>query len=137
MISLDTNQLFRKAPSGPLLRMLHKVAQETRHDLVLPEMVVEEYLARYRHHVQVALKEASDAIDKLRHLFPSWHGQVPSLGSVGEAAEEDRRCQLGQMFQIHPTPNGASYKALVREARRRPPAKTSWDVPGSGANDLQ
>ena len=136
MISLDTNQLFRKAPSGPLLRMLHKVAQETSHDLVLPQIVAEEYLARYRHDVQVALKQATDAIDKIRHLFPSWPGQVPSLTSVDEAAEEDRRRQLELIFQIHPTPNGASYKALVREARRHPPAKTSWDVSGGGARDV-
>lgn len=59
--------------------MLHKVAEQTGHDLVLPEMVIEEYLAHYRRDVQVAAKKARDAIDRLRHLFPSWPGQAPSL----------------------------------------------------------
>ena len=72
MISLDTNQVLRKTPDGALLRMLHKVTKHTGHDLVLPEIVVEEYLAHYRRDVQVAIKNAGDAIDQLRRLFPSW-----------------------------------------------------------------
>ncbi len=88
MISLDTNQVLHKTPDGALLRMLHKVAEQTGHDLVLPEMVVEEYLAHYRRDIQDAAKQARDAIDRLRRLFPSWPGQAPSFGSVDEMAEK-------------------------------------------------
>ena len=136
MISLDTNQVLHKTPDGALLRMLHKVAEQTGHDLVLPEMVVEEYLAHYRHDVQVAAKKARDAIDHLRRLFPSWHGQAPSFRSVDEMAETSRRNQLEEIFRIHPTPDGTRQEALLREAQRRPPAKTSWENPGSGARDV-
>jgi hypothetical protein len=136
VISLDTNQVLHKTPDGAVLRMLHKVAEQTDHDLVLPEMVVEEYLAHYRHDVQVAAKKARDAIDYLRRLFPSWHGQVPSFGSVDQMAETSRRDQLEKIFRIHPTPSGTWQEALLREARRHPPAKTSWENPGSGARDV-
>jgi hypothetical protein len=71
------------------------------HDLVLPEMVVEEYLAHYRHEVEVEVKKARDAIDNQRRLYPSWRGQAPPFGSVDEMAEEDRRNQLGQIFRTH------------------------------------
>lgn len=136
MISLDTNQVLHKTPDGALLRMLHKVAEQTGHDLVLPEMVIEEYLAHYRRDVQVAAKKARDAIDRLRRLFPSWPGQAPSFGSVDEMAEKSRRDQLEKIFRTHPTPSGTWQEAMLREARRRPPAKTSWENPGSGARDV-
>ncbi len=123
-------------PYGALIRMLHKVAEQTGHELVLPEFVVEEYLAHYRHKVDVVTNKARDAIDALRHLYPSWPGEAPSFGPVAEMAETDCREKLGQIFRTHPTPGGALQKGLLREARREPPAKRSWDKPGSGARDV-
>jgi PIN domain len=136
VISFDTNQVFGRAPDGTLIRMLHKVAEQTSHELMLPEIAVEEYLAHYRHKVEVIAKRAKDAVDDLRNLAPDWHGRVPSLLSVGEMAEKSRREKLEQIFRIHPTPAGAWREALSREARRRRPAKTSWDAPGTGARDV-
>jgi hypothetical protein len=136
VISFDTNQVRGKSPDGALLRMLRKVAEETGHDLVLSEMVVEEYLAHYRHEIDVAVKKVGDGIDHLRQLVPSLPGQMPSFDSVGEMAESSRRAQLAQIFQTYRTPDGAWQEALFREARRRPPAKTSWETSGSGARDV-
>jgi PIN domain len=136
VISLDTNQVWGQAPDGALIRMLEKVAGHTGHELVLPEIVVEEYLADYRQQVEVAANTARRAIDNLRRLVPSWYSTAPSFGSVAEMAEERRRDQLAQIFRIHPTPAGAWREAMLREARRRPPAKTSWEKPGSGARDV-
>jgi hypothetical protein len=136
MIALDTNQVLGKTPDGALLRMLRKAAEEAGHDLVLPEMVVEEYLAHYLQDVQVAVKKARDAIDHLHRLIPSWRGQAPPFGSAHEMAEKKRRDHLEQIFRIHPTPSGTWQEALIREARRHPPAKTSWENPGSGARDV-
>jgi hypothetical protein len=116
--------------------MLQKVAEQTDHELMLPEMVVEEYLSHYRRDVEVATKKAKDAFNDLRRQYPSWRGLAPSFGNVAEEAEGSRRDELEQIFRIHPTPAGAWQEALIREARRRPPAKTSWDGPGSGARDV-
>jgi PIN domain len=136
VISLDTNQVLGQAPDGALIRMLQKVAGHTGHELVMPEIVVEEYLAHYRQEVEVAAKKARDAISDLRRLVPSWYSGASSFGSVAEMAEKTRRDQLAQIFRIHPTPAEAWREALFREARRRPPAKTSWEKPGSGARDV-
>src|SRR5262250_2195194 len=51
--------------------------EQTDHVLALPEMVVEEYLAHYRHDVEASVNKTRGAIDDLRRLAPDWHGQVP------------------------------------------------------------
>ena len=136
MISLDTNQVRRQAPDGALIRMLAKVAEQTGHGLMLPEVVADEYLADYRHQVEAAVNAARKDIDILQRLVPSWYGVGPLSGSVAEEAEQRCREQLARIFQIHPTPAEAWEEALLREARRRPPAKTDWEKPGGGARDV-
>ena len=138
MIVLDTNQLFGKSPDGVVLRMVQKVAEQTGHDLVLPEVVVEEYLAHYQHEIEQAVKRVRDGIDDLHRLIPSWAGETAFLRSVEKFAEKTRRDKLAQLFRVHPTPKDAWREALFREAHRRPPAKTSWEKgkPGSGARDV-
>ena len=137
MILLDTNQLLGRSPDAPVLRMLKKVADQAGHDLVLPEMVAEEYLAHYRHDVEEAAKKAGDGIEALHRLVPRWPGDAPLLRSVAESAELARCAQLGELFRIHPAPRGAWRESVMREASRRPPAKTSWEPgkPGGGARD--
>ena len=63
MILLDTNQLLGRSPDAPVLRMVKTVAEQAGHDLVLREMVAEEYLAHYRHDVAEAAKKAGDGIE--------------------------------------------------------------------------
>jgi PIN domain len=138
VITLDTNQLRGKGPDGALLHMLQKVAQQTGHELVLPEMVVEEYVAHYRHEVELAVKLVRDGVDELRRLIPRWSGEAAFVRAVEEDAERIRRDELGKLFRTHPTPSDAWREALVRESSRRPPAKTGWEEgkPGGGARDV-
>jgi PIN domain len=65
VILLDTNQLLGKSPDAPSLRMLKKVAEQAGHDLVLPEIVAEEYLAHYRRDVEETTERIRAGIDKL------------------------------------------------------------------------
>lgn len=62
MILLDTNQLIGRPPGAPLLRMLKKAAEDTGHEVVLPEIVLEEYLAHYQHDVGEAAQAARKGI---------------------------------------------------------------------------
>jgi hypothetical protein len=104
---LDTNQLLGRSPDAPVLRMLKKVAEQAGHDLVLPEMVAEEYLAHYRHDVEEAARKARDGFESLHRLVPRWPGDAGILRSVVESAELTRRSELGDLFRIHPAPDGA------------------------------
>jgi hypothetical protein len=137
VILLDTNQLLGKSLDAPVLRMLKKVAEQAGHGLVLPEMVAEEYLAHYRHDVEEAARRAGEGFEALHRLVPRWPGDARLLRSVAESAELGRRSQLGDLFRIHPAPDGAWRESVMREASRRPPAKTSWEAgkPGGGARD--
>ena len=136
VILLDTNQLLGKPPGAPLLRMLKKAAEDTGHEVVLPEMVLEEYLAHYRHDVGEAAHAARRGIRDLQRLVARWPGTADSMRSLEDSAEEGRRAEITDMFRIHPVPAGAWREAMVREARRQPPAKTSWEQLGSGARDV-
>jgi hypothetical protein len=136
VILLDTNQLLGKPPGAPLLRMLKKAAEDTSHEVVLPEMVLEEYLAHYRHEVGEAAQAARKGIRDLQRLVTRWPGNEDPLRSLEDSAELGRRAEITDMFRIHPVPAGAWREAMVREARRQPPAKTSWEQPGSGARDV-
>lgn len=137
MILLDTNQLLGKSPGAPLLRMLKKVAEDAGHEMVLPEMVAEEYLAHHRHDVEEAADKARSGIKDLQRLVTRWPGDADSLRSLEESAEKTRRAEINGLFRIHPAPDGAWREAMLREARRQPPAKTIWEPgkPGSGARD--
>lgn len=136
VILLDTNQVHDRSPDGPFVRMLQKIAQQTGHDLVLPEMVSEEHLARYRHEVESATVQVEKAERALHRLVPSWPVETPSADIVIKEAVDARKAQLERIFRIHPTPEGAHREALQREANRRRPAKTSWDAAGAGARDV-
>lgn len=137
MISLDTNQLLGKSTDGALLHMLRKVAEQTGHDLVLPEVVVEEYMAHYAHEVELAAKKVRDGVDELRRLIPRWAADPALLRSVEEDAADLRRGKLGELFRVHPTPGGAWRESMIREASRRPPAKSSWENgKAGGARDV-
>lgn len=116
------------------MRMLQKVAAETGHKLVLPEMVEMEYFAHYQHEVEAAVKSYQKASAGLRRLFPRWSAPVVP-DSLCDSAEQDRRDHIKAIFGTYQMPEGVAREALIREVHRRPPAKTSWDSPGSGARD--
>lgn len=135
MIILDTNQLERaQPPDGPLIAMLQTLGTQTGHHLLLPELVLEEHLAHYRRGVETATARRQEAESDLIRLIPNICYQEQPPPNVDNAVR-DRTARLKQVFQIVPTPDTAAHEALLREARRMPPAKTSHDGPGSGARD--
>jgi hypothetical protein len=136
VIILDTNQLERsQPPDGPLIAMLQALGRQTGHQLRLPELVFEEHLAHYRRDVEGASARSQKAESDLIKLIPDLHRQEQLLPDVDRAVE-DRSQRLQRVFQIRPTPDEAAREALLREARRKPPAKTSQEGQGSGARDV-
>jgi len=136
VIILDTNQLERsQPPDGPLIAMLQALGKQTGHQLWLPELVFEEHLAHYRRDVEGASARCQTAESELIRLIPDLRRQEQLLPDV-DGAVEDRSQRLQRVFQIRPTPDDAAREALLREARRKPPAKTSQDGQGSGARDV-
>ncbi|MGR6998880.1 PIN domain-containing protein [Yinghuangia aomiensis] len=135
MIVLDTNQLeHAQPPDGALLTMLTTIANSAGMELCLPELVLEEHLAHYRHDVEDANRELAKAAATLRHLIPHWPGKISAVGIDSAVQERTRRLQ--EVFRILPTPDGACREGMLRETRRHPPARTSWDGPGAGGRDV-
>jgi len=115
--------------------MLQALGEQTGHQLWLPELVLEEHLAHYRREVEGASARCQKAESDLSRLIPGLHRQEQLPPDVDRAVE-DRNQRLQRVFQIRPTPDEAAREALLREARRKPPAKTSQEGPGSGARDV-
>ncbi|MEH0513390.1 PIN domain-containing protein [Streptomyces sp. B21-079] len=131
MIVLDTNQLEHVAfPHGAVLGMLRKIAELQQQSLAIPEMVVVEHVAHYRHRLEQALttaRKALAALNKAFHQDLSSHIEELSV----EAAVEKQYAALRGIFTILPTPPGAAEEALRREANRIAPAEQVWEV-GNG-----
>ncbi len=135
MIILDTNQLeYIQPPDGPLVAMLQKLATQTGHRLWLPEIVLEEHLAHYRNEVQEAERARRRAEARLKILVPYLTLETQPAVQLLQAVQ-DRTHRLQRVFLIRRTPDGAARESLLREARRQPPAKASWETPGTGARD--
>lgn len=136
VIVLDTNQLERaQPPDGPLLAMLQTVAKQAGQDLQLPEMALEEHLSHYRAQLAEADRERVKAVRTLQRLVRYFNPRDPGPFEV-ERAVEDRAEQLKRIFGILNTSDYACKEALLREARRQPPAAARWDRPGKGARDV-
>ena len=109
VILLDTNQLLGKSPDAPVLRMLKKVAEQAGHDLVLPEMVAEEYLAHYRHDVEDAAEKArgGSMVRRWSHAGPVTRGPcAPSRKALSSPAA--RSSQTSSASTRCPAGPGAS-----------------------------
>ena len=134
MIILDTNQLeYAQPPDGALLVMLKTVALHAGHQLCLPEMALEEYLAHYDRDVATAQRQLTSATETLRRLVRGFTLTVPDLRR--DRAVVGHEAGLKEVFQILPTPDGVWREALIREARRLPPARSVPEGPGAGARD--
>jgi PIN domain len=138
VIILDSNQLLQAAPpDGALLGLLSKLAELTGHELALPQMVLDEHLARHGHSVQQDLTLAAKTIRRLANYFGK---DIPSVAQQMkvEDAINFRLNVLKEIFTILPAPFGAEHEALIREANRRRPANPTWDEgkSGSGARDV-
>jgi hypothetical protein len=114
--------------------MLKTVALHTGHQLWLPEMALEEHLAHYRSDVTIAGQQLASAAGTPRRLIHSFTLTVPALNI--ESATADYAERLKGVFHILPTPDQVWQQALIREARRQSPAKTSLNGAGAGARDV-
>ncbi len=141
MIVLDTNQLKTAAfPHGPVLSMLRKVAEIHAMDLALPEMVLVEHAAHFRHEIDLALTAGRKALSVLGPAFDVDMGSWLNDRDANRAADS-RQAHLRRVFRVLPTPPGAAEEALKREANRLPPAEPAWTLDGRevkarGARDV-
>ncbi|WKX69407.1 hypothetical protein [Streptomyces sp. XD-27] len=104
MIVLDTNQLEHVAfPHGAVLGMLRKIAELQQQSLAIPEMVVVEHVAHYRHRVEQALTTARKALatldkafdqDLLSHPLRGFPQMQPPQNSRPPSVRVSRSCQL-------------------------------------------
>ena len=135
VIVLDTNQLeAAQPPNGPTFTLLRAIATETGHELAVPEMALHEHMAHVRHQIESAYADLARARRTLHLLVPSWPGQVSDLDVQLAVARRDEL--MRQLLRPLPAPDGAAANGLDRELERIPPAKTSWEAPGSGGRDV-
>lgn len=138
MIILDTNQLPEdEVLDTPVIGLLRAFKEELGHDICLPEMVLIEHMAHYENAVRGATEAFHKASEKLRQVLH--YGFVPELGDSTtkiDAAVKYRETKLNEVFHVLPTPHDAWKEGLLREARRQPPAKTTFLKPGSGGRDV-
>lgn len=126
MIVLDTNQIrLLNVPHGAVYLLLEQIAAVQEHPLALPQMVLDEHLAHYRHDVEVALRavqSGSDALDRLvARPYPKMI--LPDPAASMDALEALMRSQ----FHILETPECAEREGFAREAHRRRPADIAWE----------
>jgi hypothetical protein len=134
VIVLDTNQaeLLGVSPS-PLFLMVKHVASTHEHELAIPEIVLVEMLAHWRHKVETQLKAVEVATAELERLHAPLapHG-LPNVDKLVERREE----VLRDHFTVLPVPEGAAWDGLRREANRQRPADVDWGKKGEGARDV-
>jgi hypothetical protein len=136
MIILDTNQLQAAGPpDGPIIALLQALHREAGHQPCLPELVLAEYMAKHGHIARQAFTEYKNTAVRLRKLIRVGVPFQENIGASIEAMLSHHRHALEEVFRILPTPDEAWKEALLREAYRKLPARTTFDRPGSGARD--
>ena len=132
MIIVDTNQFYRlNAPSGALFVILRQVAERTSHTLAVPEMVLVETLARYRHEVEENVAAIEKGQRGLGRKGVTVDINLPDI----EQMVQLRSAELRKNIDVLQPAEGSAWEALQREAFRRRPADVSWEKKGSGARD--
>ena len=136
MIVLDTNQLQpHLSLTSPTVAILRAIAHQSGERLAVPQIVADEFIAHYQHHVEELLSGIRRNINKLRDLDRA--SNLTLMGSSPiEAIVTQHRDLLEIIFEVLPLPEGAAETALRRELRREQPASTNWGKPGSGARDV-
>lgn len=123
-----------KAPRNASALLLQSIARSVGHELGIPELVAEEYMAQYRNNLDAEIRGLSKSHDNLRRMIPGWieSGSLPDA----EKSEHRVREELEASFAIIPAPEGAYKEGMLRETRRQEPAKTRGEKPGSGGRDV-
>jgi hypothetical protein len=133
VIVVNTNQ-FRQlgVPSGALFAILRQVAQQHGHTIAIPEMVMVETLAHYRHEVGTHITQIEKGQRGLRRCGVSIDINFPNVELMVQLREEE----LHKHITVLEPPEGAAWEALQREAQRRRPADVDWDKKGAGSRDV-
>jgi hypothetical protein len=138
VIILDTNQLLaNRSLQTPGIHLLQAVSQAMGEQLVIPEVVRDEYLAHYEHDLQEACDKAKAAYAEVERLAPEWTRSVTLAFSFVQDALKARRGLLERLFRVEPVSELSLRRAQEREIHRLPPASTHWakGKPGYGARD--
>jgi hypothetical protein len=135
VIALDTNQIAESLNlRSATLSMLQHVARTANYRLAVPQVVLEEVLARYD---RLLLKRHGDA-EKARSFLAALAETAVTPGPLLDLASERaaRRRQMTEVFDLLVTPPGAAEEGLRREAWRLAPCKSiGQDQVGTGARD--
>ena len=132
MIVVDTNQFDQlNVPSGALFVILRQVAQQHGHTLAIPEMVLVETLAHYRHIVEEHVTAIEKGQRGLRRCGAAIEISMPDV----ELMVQQRSEELRKHVTVLQPSEGAAWEALQREAQRRRPADVDWDKKGAGSRD--
>ena len=132
MIVVDTNQLgWLNVPGGAPFAILRQVAQQRGHALAVPEMVLIETLAHYRHGVEEDIAAIEKGQRGLRSRGANIRAELPNVDTMVRLREEELR----KHFTVLLPAEGAAWEALQREAQRRRPADVDWKKKGAGARD--
>jgi hypothetical protein len=132
VIVVDTNQFDQlNVPSGALFAILRQVAQQHGHTIAIPEMVLVETLAHYRHRVEGHLGAIEKSQRGLRRCGAEIEIRVPDIELMVQLRSEELRKHV----TVLQPPEGAAWEALLREAHRRRPADVDWGRKGAGSRD--
>jgi hypothetical protein len=123
VIVVDTNQFDQlDVPSGALFAILRQIAQQHGHTLAIPEMVMVETLAHYRHKLEAHITAIEKGQRGLRRCGASVDIRLPNVELMVQLRSEELRKHI----TVLEPPEGAAWEALQREAQRRRPADVDW-----------
>lgn len=130
MIIFDSDVLeLTDLRSGLPITVLRQFAALSVDTLAIPEMVLIEHLAGQRQIRLESLARAQRAAGD-----NSAYDDLDIAANIdGELAEYEQ--SVRKLMTVLPLTDGDAREALIREARRIPPAKESSDGPGKGARD--
>jgi hypothetical protein len=132
VIVVDTNQFDQlNVPSGALFAILRQVAQQHGHTLAIPEMVLVETLAHYRHSVEEHIAAIEKGQRGLRRCGATVEIRLPNV----ELMVQQRSEELRKHVTVLQPSEGAPWEALQREAQRKRPADVDWAKKGAGSRD--
>jgi hypothetical protein len=125
-IYLDAEPLFDLSPNSLALSSLRIIAREHGLEIVIPEVALDESVAKRREQIESKISAIRGAVDKARDFFEAPPFRSPD---VDELVAKYRRELLNGM-RVIPLVADHAVEALHREINRIPPARE-----GHGARD--
>jgi PIN domain len=137
LIILDTNRLDVTPLDSLTFAMLRSIARESRHELGISAVTLDEHLTHYTREVRKPTSRIISAYKDLRRL--DRRVEIPNEKDMNEEADEliaDHEREIKETFRILAVTGESAIEALRREARRIPPASIDADSKGTGARDV-